>query len=60
MNAEVPPGVSAKIILPTATTAVREGWTPLAAAKGVSSVHTTGAATSLIAESGTYDFNWRT
>lgn len=59
LNAEVPPGISAKIILPT-TTAVREGRTPLAAAKGVSSVQTTGAATSLIAESGTYDFSWRT
>lgn len=59
LTAHIPPGQSATITLPGAVQeAVREGRTPLAQARGIGAIRTTGKATVLVAASGSYEFSW--
>ncbi len=58
LTAEVPTNTRAKIVLPNATTGVREGGVPLGAARGIGDVQAGNNKTVLVAEAGTYEFTW--
>ncbi|MBW8733782.1 MAG: family 78 glycoside hydrolase catalytic domain [Asticcacaulis sp.] len=58
MTAEIPPNVTAKVVLPTARVDVREGRAQVSKAHGIVSVQAVGQTLTLAVEAGIYEFSW--